>query len=174
MIKKIFLRSLAFGLVFWFFGYFSIIFAQGSCSAIRQLDECLLTANGCQDGYTPEIGSPPDCRCNCVERRGITNPIITGGLAGISGVEFVNKLISFGISIGFIVAAIVFFFMFISGGIRWITSGGDKGQVEAARSQLTHAVVGLLLTFMLYVILGIIENFFGISLTSFNLPKLGD
>jgi len=105
---------------------------------------------------------------------GIVNPLITGNLSKLSGVEFLNKFIGLALSLGFIIAAIVFFFMFISGGIRWITSGGDKANVEKARDQITHALIGLLLTFALYVILGIIEEFFGISLRQFNLPKLTD
>lgn len=108
------------------------------------------------------------------EKEGIINPVISGELSKLSGTEFLSKLISFGISIGFIVAGVAFFFMFISGGIRWITSAGDKANVEKARGQITHAIIGLLLTFALYVILGIIEDFFGISLRQFNLPKLAD
>ena len=63
-----------------------------------------------------------------------------------------------------IIAAIVFFFMLLIGGIRWITSGGDKAQTEAARNQVTSALVGLVIVFAAWAILQLIEAFFGISI----------
>jgi len=105
---------------------------------------------------------------------GISNPAIDGEISGLSGAEFLNKLISLGISVGFLVAAVIFVYMFIMGGIRWITSEGDKTKVETARNQITHALVGLLLTFLLFVILEIIEQFFGISLKELKIPSLTD
>ena len=68
-----------------------------------------------------------------------------------------------------IIAALAFFFMLILGGIKWITSGGDKGRVESARSQITAALIGLVIVFAAWAILGIVENFFGVNLRSFNL-----
>jgi len=75
------------------------------------------------------------------------------------------------IAVAFIlmVAAIAFFFMFVIGGIRWITSGGDKGKVQAAQSQITAGLIGLVIVFAAWAILSIIENFFGVNLRSFNL-----
>src|SRR3972149_6495798 len=35
-----------------------------------------------------------------------------------------------------IIAAVVFFFILVIGGIRWITSGGDKANTEAASGQI--------------------------------------
>lgn len=78
--------------------------------------------------------------------------------------------ISFGGIIGalivllIIIAAIVFFFMLLIGGIRWITSGGDKAQTEGARNQVTSALVGLVIVFAAWAILQLIEAFFGISI----------
>jgi len=120
--------------------------------------------------------NPTECQaiCEAAEKEGIKNPLVTGKLSNLSGVEFLNKFIGFAISLGFIIAAVVFFFMFITGGIRWIISGGDKTQVEMARAQVTHAVIGLILTFFLFVVINLIEQFFGISLRQFNLPKLTD
>jgi len=105
---------------------------------------------------------------------GISNPVLSNSLSDLSGGEFLNKLISLGISVGFLVAAVIFVFMFIMGGIRWITSEGDKTKVETARNQITHALIGLLLTFFLFVILEIIEQFFGISLKELKIPSLTD
>jgi|GEM_PF-674570 len=124
-----------------------------------------------------------DCWCRCdpdsggpggTEERGITNPLLSSGLQNMSGTTFVSNLLQALISLGFIAAAVVFIFMFLTGGIKWITSAGDKNQVETARGQITQAVVGLIIVFSLYIIIGGIERIFGINLRLFNLPKVGE
>ena len=59
--------------------------------------------------------------------------------------------------------------MLILGGIKWITSGGDRGKVESARGQITAGFIGLVIVFAAWAILNIIENFFGVNLRSFNI-----
>lgn len=76
----------------------------------------------------------------------------------------VPNIISSSITLVLIVAAIVFFFMLVLGGIRWITSGGDKGQTEAARSQITAALVGLVIVFAAWAIIQLIGSLFGITI----------
>ena len=71
-----------------------------------------------------------------------------------------------------VVAAIVFFFILVIGGIRWIASGGDKGQTEAARSQITAALVGLVIVFAAWAIVSLIRTFFGVDIFALNLPQL--
>ncbi len=86
----------------------------------------------------------------------------------------VPQLISALITGALIIAAIVFFFMLLVGGIRWITSGGDKAQTEAARSQITAALVGLVIVFAAWAIAQLIGTFFGISIfTNLQLPTVG-
>ena len=63
-----------------------------------------------------------------------------------------------------IVAAVVFFFMLVIGGVRWILSGGDKAQTEAARNQITAALIGLVIVFAAWAIANLLEIFFGIDL----------
>ena len=57
-----------------------------------------------------------------------------------------------------VIAAIVFFFILVMGGVRWITSGGDKGKTEAARNQITAALVGLVIVFAAWAIIQLIET----------------
>jgi len=71
-----------------------------------------------------------------------------------------------------VVAAIVFFFILVIGGIKWIASGGDKGQTEAARNQITAALVGLVIVFAAWAILALIKTFFGVDIFSLTLPEL--
>jgi len=161
-----------------FFSFVLPVGAQGGCTG-REVPNgtCVVNSpHGCSNQYSPKlISGPPSCNCDCVKGGGgISNPAIDGEISGLSGAEFLNKLISLGISVGFLVAAVIFVYMFIMGGIRWITSEGDKTKVETARNQITHALVGLLLTFLLFVILEIIEQFFGISLKELKIPSLTD
>ena len=63
-----------------------------------------------------------------------------------------------------VVAALVFFFILVIGGIRWIASGGDKAQTETARSQITAALIGLVIVFAAWAIVQLINTFFGIDI----------
>lgn len=76
------------------------------------------------------------------------------------------------ITLALVAAAVIFFFVFILGGIQWIVSGGDKAKVEAARGRVTNAIVGIFLIFVLWAILTLLENFFGISLVKLDIGSL--
>lgn len=97
-----------------------------------------------------------------------------GGLAGdLQGLR-VPGIISAGIRLTLVVAAVIFFFVLVIGGIRWITSGGDKAQTEAARSQITAALVGLVIVFAAWAIVALVGNFFGIELLNgLQIPSAG-
>src|SRR3990172_10968358 len=58
-----------------------------------------------------------------------------------------------------IVAALLAFFYLILGGIQWITSGGDKAGMEAARNKITHAIVGLIVVGAAWAIMILVQNF---------------
>ncbi|MEK7112404.1 MAG: hypothetical protein AAB875_03680, partial [Patescibacteria group bacterium] len=72
-----------------------------------------------------------------------------------------------------VIAALVFFFILVIGGIRWIASGGDKAHTEAARSQITAALVGLVIVFAAWAIVQLINTFFGIDIFKLTLPVAG-
>jgi cbb3-type cytochrome oxidase subunit 3 len=88
------------------------------------------------------------------------------------GLEMLSALVPMLLSLTIIIAAIIFFFVFLIGGIRWIMSGGDKAQVEAARGTLTNALIGLVIVLSLFAILKFIEVLFGIELLQIQLGKL--
>jgi TRAP-type C4-dicarboxylate transport system permease small subunit len=71
-----------------------------------------------------------------------------------------------------VIAAIVFFFILVIGGIKWIASGGDKAQTESARNQITAALVGLVVVFAAWAIVALINTFFGIDIFSLSLPSV--
>lgn len=85
----------------------------------------------------------------------------------------VGDIISTLITIVMIVAGIIFLIMLVVGGVRWIVSGGDKAQTEAARSQITAALIGLVIVFSAYAIATLVGNIFGISLLDFDVPSIG-
>lgn len=89
----------------------------------------------------------------------------------LENIDF-NGLVEIAIAFVIIVAALAFFFILILGGIKWITSGGDKGKVESARSQITAGLIGLVVVFSAWAILNIVENFFHVNLRSFNVDLL--
>ena len=70
-----------------------------------------------------------------------------------------------------VVAAIVFFFILVIGGIKWIASGGDKAQTEGARNQITAALIGLVIVFAAWAIVQLINTFFGINIFELSIPS---
>jgi hypothetical protein len=70
-----------------------------------------------------------------------------------------------------VVAAVVFFFILVIGGIKWIASGGDKAATEGARNQITAALVGLVIVFAAWAIVQLIQVFFGVNIFSLTLPS---
>ena len=83
-----------------------------------------------------------------------------------------TNVVSVAVTILFIVAAVIFFFMLVIGGIRWILSAGDKGKMEAARSQITAALIGLIIVFSAYAIVRLINTFFGIDILNLDVPSI--
>jgi TRAP-type C4-dicarboxylate transport system permease small subunit len=90
------------------------------------------------------------------------------GLGNLTVPQVVSALIRFVV----VIAALVFFFILVIGGIRWIASGGDKAQTEAARNQITAALVGLVIVFAAWAIVALINTFFGIDIFSLAIPTV--
>lgn len=91
------------------------------------------------------------------------------GLTSLSAAGIISGLIK----LALVVAAVVFFFILVIGGIRWIASGGDKAQTEAARNQITAALVGLVIVFAAWAIIALVQTFFGINIFSLSIPSAG-
>lgn len=81
-----------------------------------------------------------------------------------------GQVIGFVVTIAFIIAVLIALFFLIWGGIKWITSGGDKGGVESARNQIVAAVIGLVIVFLAFFILNLVLQLFGLSLYNLQLP----
>ena len=83
-----------------------------------------------------------------------------------------GPLIGSAVTFVLIVAVLIALFFLIYGGIRWITSGGDKTKVDSARQTITAAIIGLVIAFLAFFILSLALSFFGLSLTNLTLPKV--
>lgn len=82
--------------------------------------------------------------------------------------------------IGFltVIAGIWFIFLVIIAGYQWLSSGGDKAGVTAAREKLTYAITGLVVVVAAFAIVSIIGTLMGIDFltpgeTLKNFPGLG-
>ena len=87
-----------------------------------------------------------------------------------AGVKDIGKLLSSGIQVALIIAAILTFTFLIWGGIQWIISGGDKTQTQAARDRITMALVGLGIVAAAWALMKVIGYFFGIDVFQFTIP----
>ena len=76
----------------------------------------------------------------------------------------VGGIVSGAISLILIIVALVFFFILVIGGLKWITSGGDEKKVAGARAQITNALIGLVIVFAAWAIMKLIGTVFGIDI----------
>ena len=119
-------------------------------------------------------GYGPECSAYCVNpspSQSITNPIL-GNIKDYSGVTFFRLFLPRLLTLGFIIGAVIFFFILIIGAIQWISSGGDKQALEGAKGKISNAVIGLVILFAVFAIIKVAENFFGISILTLDIGSL--
>lgn len=95
-----------------------------------------------------------------------------GGQYGLLGNLTFGALIAGLLTMIIVVAGVIFFVVLVVGGVRWILSGGDKAQTEAARNQITAALVGLVIVFAAWAIAQLVGAFFSIDLINFTIPTV--
>lgn len=101
---------------------------------------------------------------------GIRNP---GGNTIIAPDTPPGAVISFIIGFIIVVAFILALFFIVLGGIQWITSGGDKAKVDAARNHIIAAVIGLIVIALSFVIINVVLSALGLgSLNNLRLQPL--
>lgn len=70
------------------------------------------------------------------------------------------------LNLAFVIGLLIALFFLVWGGLKWITSGGDKAGVEGARGTIVAAIIGLLVIVLSYFILNIaVQLFLGVSLS---------
>jgi hypothetical protein len=76
----------------------------------------------------------------------------------------VGTLISGAIGAAFIIAGLLVFAYLVWGGIQWITAGGDKANIEAARGRISNALVGMAIIAAAYAIVLLLQYVFGFTI----------
>lgn len=75
----------------------------------------------------------------------------------------------------FIIAVVAALLYLVWGGLKWLTSGGDKTAVQAAREHILAAIIGLVIIFLSYFILNFILVFFlgaNFGIANFSIPTI--
>ncbi len=70
---------------------------------------------------------------------------------------------------GFAIAGTAVVFYLLIGAVRYIISGGDKAKVEGARAMMTHAIIGLILLIMLFLVIEFLPGL--LNLGSYRIVK---
>ena len=88
-----------------------------------------------------------------------------------ASIKNLGDLVSAGVTTVIVIAGLLTFLYLVWGGIEWLTSGGDKDKYEAARNRITAALIGLAIISASWAIMQLISHFFGISITTLNIPS---
>jgi hypothetical protein len=68
-------------------------------------------------------------------------------------------------------AGIALFVLLVFGGVKYIFSGGDPKNVDAAQKTITYAIGGLVLVLASYLILVLIKTITGVNVTEFKVVQ---
>ena len=109
----------------------------------------------------------------------LRNPVLPPSIGGAKGATEKTGGTALGSIIGgivgmlFIAGFLLAFLTLLMGALNWITAGGDKTKLEAARNQITNAIVGVIIVGAAYAIASLLANFFGFNLESLPIPTVG-
>lgn len=79
------------------------------------------------------------------------------------GTDTLNKILSLGLTLVFVFAALFALYTSIRGGIQWSMSGGDKQKIEQARMRIIYGILGLLLILGAFLIVNFVYGLFGLN-----------
>ncbi len=73
----------------------------------------------------------------------------------------------------FVMLAVVISLLFLLyGGLKWITSSGDKTKVEEARNHIISALIGLIVVILAVFLLSVVLAAFGIDFNNLKIPVI--
>lgn len=73
----------------------------------------------------------------------------------------ISPVLSKFIGLLLVAAAVAALFYLLMGGLQWITSGGDKAGMQAAREKITAAFIGLAIVATAWAVFLLVQWFFG-------------
>lgn len=96
------------------------------------------------------------------------------GIIKDGGSTTIEGIIAFVVAVVSIIAVLATLIYLVWGAIKWITSGGDKTKVEAARGQIVAAIIGFIIVVLSFVILNVVATLLGLGniFDGFTIPKL--
>lgn len=167
--------SRAYLVIFFIFGLILFLFAAAQPTlAFRTEQEC--QASECKTcDYMPPVWVCLDPQPPAPPGPGtIQNPLAPklSPASPDQAISQFSSLLQAMIGILIVAAAVVFFFMFLIGAIKWITSSGDKAQIESARATIMNALIGLVIALSLFAIIKLIETIFGFDILQINIGAL--
>lgn len=89
---------------------------------------------------------------------GLTLPTTAPGGLGFTNL---NDAITGVMNLVFFFALLLVLIYLVWGGIQWITAGGDKAGLEAARGKITGAIIGIIVVAVAFAIYNLLLNFVG-------------
>lgn len=98
---------------------------------------------------------------------GGTSPNVNSGGAALG--QLISNLIGALFIAGFLLATIEL----LLGGYGWITSGGEKQELEKARNKITNALIGIIVVAAVYAVTRLLASFFGLDITNLKVPGFG-
>ena len=142
----------------------------GNCNPLKLCSDDVFVCSDCSWCSYPTAGPEQPSQEDITGK--VYNPVLPLTLSKTPGVSFLQKLIKTGI-IGLLTGgSILFFFILASGGVKWISSAGDKVKLESAQKQITSGLTGLAILLSVFAIIKLIETLFGIDLLNITLPTL--
>ena len=87
----------------------------------------------------------------------------TGGFQ-VGDYKLLNQFVSTIIGVVTVFAGLAFLLYFAIGGLKWITSSGEKSKAEEAKTELTQAAIGLIVVAVSYFIVGIVGGVVGLNI----------
>ena len=71
-----------------------------------------------------------------------------------------DQVLTFILRFFFLVAGLIALLYLLLGALAWITSGGNKENVDKAREKIQNALIGVILIFVVLAVVAVVENMF--------------
>ena len=102
----------------------------------------------------------------------VLSTVLAAGLDTVSqapvtlgfSIPSLTDVLTFIIRMVFIVAGLIALLYLFLGALSWITSGGNKENVDKAREKIQAALVGVVLIFAILAIVTVVESIFSMGL----------
>lgn len=111
--------------------------------------------------------SPPPTGSNATANPALGTVQFPAGFS-LNSSKILNNLVGVFIAVG----GLVFFFMLLFGGIKFMTAGGDPKNAEAARKTITNAVIGLIIVVSAFLVTTVLGELLGIPFLKPVIPGL--